>query len=98
MKLLTTTIGAYPKPSYVTLPDWFSDDAGPDTEHPTEEWAAAIASMGDDAEEILARGTREVIDDQVSCGIDIPAGIARSIRVCTFCDFLVSLHALRRDC
>jgi 5-methyltetrahydropteroyltriglutamate--homocysteine methyltransferase len=73
MKLLTTTIGAYPKPSYVTLPDWFSDDAGPDTEHPTEEWAAAIASMGDDAEEILARGTREVIDDQVSCGIDIPA-------------------------
>jgi len=73
MKLLTTTIGAYPKPSYVTLPDWFSDDAGPDTEHPTEEWAAALASMGDDAEEILARGTREVIDDQVSCGIDIPA-------------------------
>ena len=73
MKLLTTTIGAYPKPSYVTLPDWFSDDAGPDTEHPTEEWAAALASMGDDAEEILARGTREIIDDQVSCGIDIPA-------------------------
>ena len=23
MKLLTTTIGAYPKPDYVALPDWF---------------------------------------------------------------------------
>lgn len=72
MKLLTTTIGAYPKPDYVDLPDWFGADAGPDTERPTEEWAEAIARMGDDAEAILVRGTREIIDDQVSCGIDIP--------------------------
>ncbi len=67
MKLLTTTIGAYPKPEYVELPDWFGAAAGPDTERPTEEWSEALARMGDDAEEILARGTREVIDDQVSC-------------------------------
>jgi 5-methyltetrahydropteroyltriglutamate--homocysteine methyltransferase len=72
MKLLTTTIGAYPKPDYVALPDWFGGSSGPDTEHPTEEWADALARMGDDAEAILARGTKEIIDDQVSCGIDIP--------------------------
>lgn len=72
MALLTTTIGAYPKPQYVELPDWFRAAAGPDTERPTEEWAEAIAKMGDEAESILARGTKEVIDDQVACGIDIP--------------------------
>jgi len=64
MKLRTTTIGAYPKPEYVALPDWFGAAAGPDTEHPTEEWSEALARMGDDAEEILARGTKEVIDDR----------------------------------
>ncbi len=73
MRLLTTTIGAYPKPDYVELPDWFGAAAGPDTERPTEAWADAIARMGDDAESILARGTKEVIDDQVACGIDIPS-------------------------
>ena len=46
MKLLTTTIGAYPKPDYVTLPDWFGADAGPDPERPTEEWAEALARAG----------------------------------------------------
>ena len=25
MPLLTTTIGAYPKPDYVAIPDWFTD-------------------------------------------------------------------------
>ncbi len=72
MKLLTTTIGAYPKPDFVELPDWFRAAAGPDTEHPTEEWAEALARMGGDAETILARGTQVVIEDQIACGIDIP--------------------------
>lgn len=73
MRLLTTTIGAYPKPEYIELPDWFGAAAGPDTEAPTEDWAGALARMGDEAEEILARGTREIVDDQISCGIDIPS-------------------------
>jgi 5-methyltetrahydropteroyltriglutamate--homocysteine methyltransferase len=72
MKLPTTTIGAYPKPDFVELPDWFGAAEGPDTEHPTEEWADALARMGDDAEATLVRGTKAVIDDQISCGIDIP--------------------------
>jgi len=73
MNLFTTTIGAYPKPDYVSLPDWFGGPAGPDTQGPTEEWAEALAGMGDDAESILSRGTREVIEDQIACGIDIPS-------------------------
>ena len=30
MGLLTTCIGAYPKPDYVNLPDWFEDLDTPD--------------------------------------------------------------------
>ncbi|MGI9303943.1 MAG: cobalamin-independent methionine synthase II family protein [Gammaproteobacteria bacterium] len=72
MTLLTTTIGVYPKPDYVQLPDWFNDPEGPDTASPTARWASAMKALGPDVEEILARGTREAIEDQVSAGIDIP--------------------------
>jgi 5-methyltetrahydropteroyltriglutamate--homocysteine methyltransferase len=70
MALLTTTIGAYPKPDYVTLPDWFKTT--PDDPDPTGSWAAAMAALGDDAETILARATREAVQDQLDAGIDIP--------------------------
>ncbi len=69
MPILTTTIGAYPKPDYVTVPDWFYN---PDTANPTAGWAEAVEALGDSAEEIFARGTRECIEDQVNCGIAIP--------------------------
>jgi 5-methyltetrahydropteroyltriglutamate--homocysteine methyltransferase len=72
MPLTTTTIGAYPKPDYVAVPDWFNIPAGPDTADPTVGWARAVAAMGDEAEAIFARGVKEVIDDQVGAGIDIP--------------------------
>jgi 5-methyltetrahydropteroyltriglutamate--homocysteine methyltransferase len=73
MSLLTTTIGAYPKPDYVTVPDWFKARKGPDSPEPTSGWAEAVEALGDEAEAIFARGTREAIDDQVSCGVDIPS-------------------------
>ena len=72
MTLLTTTIGAFPKPEYVRLPDWFSHPQGTDTTNPTQGWAEAMASLGDDAESVIARGVAEVIGDQVEAGIDIP--------------------------
>ena len=72
MGLLTTCIGAYPKPDYVKLPDWFNIPAGPDTSNPTRLWAAAMEAMGPDAEEIITRGVAEVVKDQVDAGIDIP--------------------------
>lgn len=72
MALLTTCIGAYPKPEFVKLPDWFNIPAGPDSADPTLRWADAMAAMGDDASDIIARGIKEVINDQVDTGIDIP--------------------------
>jgi 5-methyltetrahydropteroyltriglutamate--homocysteine methyltransferase len=72
MPLLTTTIGAYPKPDYVPVPDWFRAEAGPDTADPTRGYLKALERMGDEAEAIFARAAKEVIEDQLGAGIDIP--------------------------
>ena len=72
MPLLTTTIGAYPKPDYVKLPDWFNDPAGPDTGTPTQRWEKALQALGPDAAGIITRGVHEAVHDQVDAGVDIP--------------------------
>ena len=72
MTIKTTCIGAYPKPDYVKLPDWFNIPAGPDTADPTKQWADAMKDLGPDAEKIIERGIAEAINDQVDAGIDIP--------------------------
>jgi 5-methyltetrahydropteroyltriglutamate--homocysteine methyltransferase len=71
MSLLTTTIGAYPKPEYVSLPDRFRQGS-----------AVARGLTGGDedflcpqpgeTQELLDRATREAVREQVSMGIDIP--------------------------
>ncbi|MGD8420973.1 MAG: 5-methyltetrahydropteroyltriglutamate--homocysteine methyltransferase, partial [Gammaproteobacteria bacterium] len=65
MSLTTTCIGAYPKPDYVKLPDWFNQPAGPDTADPTALWAKAMADLGPEAPQIIARGVAEAIADQI---------------------------------
>ena len=70
MPVPTTTVGAWPKPDFVQVPDWFHD---PDTPDPTAGWAEAVAAMGDAADEVFARGTRAAVEDQVACGIDVPS-------------------------
>ena len=72
MALKTTCIGAYPKPDYVALPDWFNIPAGPDTSDPTLQWQAAIDALGDDAQSIIERGVGDAIKDQIDAGISIP--------------------------
>ena len=69
MGITTTTIGAYPKPQYVKLPDWFENL---DTANPTNGWLSAREKMGEEAESIITRGTHEAVLDQVNAGIDIP--------------------------
>ena len=69
--MLTTCIGAYPKPSFLDLPDWFNLPDGPDSADPTKSWEAALAAMGDSAEETIAAACKEVIQDQLNAGIDI---------------------------
>jgi hypothetical protein len=71
MPLRTTTIGAYPKPDYVPVIDWFAADAMT-TSLPTARYQTALEAMGEAAEEVFTRAAAEVIGDQVACGIDIP--------------------------
>lgn len=72
MALLTTTIGAFPKPDYVPVVDWFRAEASTVDEDPTSRYEDELARMGPQAENIFARAARDVIADQVTCGIDIP--------------------------
>lgn len=72
MPLLTTTIGAYPKPDFVPIPDWFRAPAGPDTHQPTRGYLESIAAMGAEADMLFARGVVQCVADQVQAGIDIP--------------------------
>ena len=53
--MITTVIGAYPKPSFLQLPDWFNADGGTDTNHPTENYNEAIKIMGDEKESIFLK-------------------------------------------
>ncbi len=72
MSLLTTTIGAFPKPDYLPEFDWFQVGDHKDTGDPTEHYEAALSAMGDDAEALFQRAAGDVIGDQVAAGIDIP--------------------------
>lgn len=44
MGLLTTTIGAFPKPNHVKITDWFK--LGMDTPDPTGDYAAELEGLG----------------------------------------------------
>ncbi len=67
--MLTTTIGSYPKPGYLDIPDWFK--AGTATADPTAGYAEAIERLGEGAESLFRKAAAEVIADQVDAGIDI---------------------------
>ena len=106
MPLATTTIGAWPKPAYVRIPDWFTHPDGPDAADPTREWAAAMEALGDDAEAVIARGVAEAIEHQVAAGIDVPTDgeIAREDYIHYHCRHLDGVNfdrleekALRND-
>ena len=69
--MLTTVIGAYPKPSYLKITDWFNASGGTDTEYPTKFYEEEIKKMGDNVEGLFNKATKEIISDQEECGIDI---------------------------
>ncbi len=72
MPLRTTTIGAYPKPEYVPIPDWFQEESTV-AEDPTKAFDHCNECQGSQAEELLNRATREVVLEQVQLGIDLPS-------------------------
>jgi len=62
----TTTIGSYPKPSYLKISDWFqSNDNSP------EDWEKAWSLLGNKKDELIKKACQEVIKEQDKAGIDI---------------------------
>jgi 5-methyltetrahydropteroyltriglutamate--homocysteine methyltransferase len=70
--MLTTTIGAYPKPEDVPITDWFNRDGGTDDSEPTAGYAETLAQYGERIDDILSKATVEVVREQIDLGIDIP--------------------------
>ncbi|MDH3630565.1 MAG: cobalamin-independent methionine synthase II family protein [Gammaproteobacteria bacterium] len=70
MAIRTTCIGAYPKPDYIEIGNFA------ETEEQDGSVTRAFTYTQDNAdkvpEELLSRATREAIQDQIDCGIDIP--------------------------
>lgn len=71
MPLTTTTIGSYPKPAFLPVADWFQHP-GEEGDVATSSYEEKLRAMGDEAEAVFARAAKEVIEDQVGAGIDIP--------------------------
>ncbi|MEZ5935952.1 MAG: cobalamin-independent methionine synthase II family protein [Alphaproteobacteria bacterium] len=70
--MLTTTIGAYPKPESVPIRDWFQRDGGTDAAEPTAGYAETLRQYQGRLEKILDDATQEVVREQDDLGIDIP--------------------------
>jgi 5-methyltetrahydropteroyltriglutamate--homocysteine methyltransferase len=70
--MLTTTIGAYPKPEDVPIRDWFQKEGGTDTPEPTAGYAETVRQYGARLEAILDRATMDIVREQADLGIDIP--------------------------
>jgi len=75
MPLLTTVIGSFPKPEYLKVPSWFetgtSDHSGNATVAYTEFLVNQTPDELDKTEKTMIRATKEVIQEQCSCGINI---------------------------
>ena len=71
--LKTTCIGAYPKPDFVTLPDWFAANDPSLLEGVTHNYTKTVEALSSEAlEDMLCRGVAAVLKDQTDAGIDVP--------------------------
>ena len=73
--LITTTIGAFPKPKYVPIRDWFDaakDAGGMNTSETTYQYSKDIEKNKDAHEDLFIRAAQEVLDIQIRAGISIP--------------------------
>jgi len=71
MAIKTTCIGAYPKPDYVPVTDWFQ--VGHDVEDYNDKvlrvWQNAQTP---EARDLMDKATAEAVADQISCGVEVP--------------------------
>lgn len=73
--LKTTTIGAFPKPDYVPVRDWFDaarELGGMNTAQTTLDYTLDVEKNKDTQEALFIRAAKEVIDIQLRAGISIP--------------------------
>ncbi|NOZ33427.1 MAG: 5-methyltetrahydropteroyltriglutamate--homocysteine methyltransferase [Alphaproteobacteria bacterium] len=74
MTIQTTCIGAYPKPDYVPIIDWFGQTgglAGAGGEV-TRQVSKVLGTNSDASEQLFVRATGRAIMDQVDAGINVP--------------------------
>ena len=74
MAISTTCIGAYPKPDYVPMRDWFQVERGlTETAGDVTRLANRLQETEDpEIEALYSNATESAIADQVACGVDIP--------------------------
>ena len=73
--LITTTIGAFPKPEYVPIRDWFDsakEKGGMNTSETTYQYSKDIEKNKDAHEGLFIRAAQEVLEIQIRAGISIP--------------------------
>ena len=73
--LPTTTLGAFPNPSYVPVRDWFDisrESGGMNSSQTTTDFTAASRPNDAEHEGLFIRAAKEVIDIQLRAGITIP--------------------------
>ena len=73
--LITTTIGAFPKPNYVPVRDWFDlsrETGGMNGPETTYQYSKDVEKNKDAHEDLFIRAAREVLDIQIRSGILIP--------------------------
>ena len=74
MAIPMTCIGSYPKPDYVPIADWFEIDKGLTSagEDVTRKYTQAMARADDETEALFCRATKDAVEDQANCGVDVP--------------------------
>ncbi len=71
----TTTIGAFPKPDYVPVRDWFDisrETGGMNSSQTTTDYTADSKNMDTNHEALFVRAAKEVIEIQLRAGVSIP--------------------------
>ncbi|CAH1775454.1 unnamed protein product [Owenia fusiformis] len=84
MGLKTTVIGSYPKPDYLSLPDWFRLNKD---RYTARHFNESIENAPEDLEKTIMLATEDVMKQQTEMGIDIitDGEIARENYIWYFC-------------
>jgi 5-methyltetrahydropteroyltriglutamate--homocysteine methyltransferase len=72
MGIRTTCIGAYPKPDYINIANWSESESAAAADPEARGFTYVSGEAVQVSDELLDRATREAVQDQVACGIDIP--------------------------